>query len=253
MSIPQTLPYSVQGNGPPLVYLPGLDGTGQLFYRQAASLASHFTVITYNLRQDPPFTYADLMADLAALIQHCQAAPINICAESFGGTLALQFALNYPQLVRSLIIVNSFPYFRNRQLLIAGLLLAEFVPYEFIQWGRYWAVNWGWLGEDIPVAEKSKFLAITTTIPKLAIRQRLKLIYDFDVRPQLPALKIPLLLLASGRDRLQDSVAEAQLIASQITTAQLQLLPKYGHLPLLAGDCQLTEILLATGFWSLMR
>ena len=42
----------VQGEGPPLLYVPGLDGTGLLFYRQTRVLSHRFRVITYRLRDE---------------------------------------------------------------------------------------------------------------------------------------------------------------------------------------------------------
>ena len=43
---------SVEGAGEALVLVPGMDGTGQLFYRQVPSLARTFRTATYALRSD---------------------------------------------------------------------------------------------------------------------------------------------------------------------------------------------------------
>ena len=53
-----------EGMGPPLVLVPGLDGTGRLFYRQVPLLARDFRVATYALRDDAP-DMATLVEDLA--------------------------------------------------------------------------------------------------------------------------------------------------------------------------------------------
>jgi hypothetical protein len=39
---------AMEGSGEPLVLVPGMDGTGQLFYRQVPLLARSFRVATYD-------------------------------------------------------------------------------------------------------------------------------------------------------------------------------------------------------------
>jgi len=43
---------AVEGSGEPLVLVPGMDGTGQLFYRQVPLLARSYRVATYALRNE---------------------------------------------------------------------------------------------------------------------------------------------------------------------------------------------------------
>ena len=45
---------AIHGSGRPLVLVPGLDGTGLLFYRQVPLLARRHRVVTYALRDDAP-------------------------------------------------------------------------------------------------------------------------------------------------------------------------------------------------------
>lgn len=60
--------YSVEGSGPLLIYVAGLDGTGQLFFKQSSSLAQSYRVVTFRSRDANRFTYEDLASDLAAII-----------------------------------------------------------------------------------------------------------------------------------------------------------------------------------------
>ena len=95
-----------------MVLVPGMDGTGLLFYRQVPLLARSYRVVTYALRDTAP-TMDLLVADLARVIEIL--APTErraiIVGESFGGALALSFALAKPELVSRLVILNSFPHF----------------------------------------------------------------------------------------------------------------------------------------------
>ena len=89
---------SVQGSGETVVLVPGLDGTGQLFYRQTPLLARSYRVATYELR-DQARSMETLVSDLAQVIAevvpHDQRAVV--LGESFGGPVALSFALANPR------------------------------------------------------------------------------------------------------------------------------------------------------------
>ena len=56
-------PYRARGNGPLLVYVSGLDGTGELLFKQSEALAAAFRVVTFRQRDDGDFTYDDLADD----------------------------------------------------------------------------------------------------------------------------------------------------------------------------------------------
>ena len=60
--------YRVEGSGPLLIYIAGLDGTGQLFFKQSSLLARTHRVVTLRSRDIGRFTYDDLTDDLAAIL-----------------------------------------------------------------------------------------------------------------------------------------------------------------------------------------
>lgn len=241
--------YKISGSGPPLVFVPGLDGTGELFYRQEAELTKFFTVVTCSLRTSNNFTYKDLLDDLVNMIaKDLSNSPITLCGESFGGTISLQFALNYPHLLEKLVIVNSFPYFRNRALFFAGRILLEFTPYELVQLGRMTSVHLGLLAEDLDNTDKEKFISITTKIPKLAVVRRMDLIKSYDVRNEISKITTPTLFIVGRKDRLQNSVEEAEFMASKMPNTKIKVLENAGHVPLPSHKCSLLEIFRETNF-----
>ena len=88
---------AIHGSGRPLALVPGLDGTGLLFYRQVPLLARPYRVITYALLEDASGMEA-LVEQLRRVVD--LAAPdggkATIVGESFGGALALSFELTRP-------------------------------------------------------------------------------------------------------------------------------------------------------------
>jgi len=130
--LPPTPRYHVEGSGPLLVYVCGLDGTGELFFKQAAWLTDSFRVVTFRQRDDGDFSYEDLADDVAAIIRDTGEQRATLVAESFGGGVALVFALRYPQMVERLVIVNSFPRYRQRLRIRLAAWGAAWLPFMAI-------------------------------------------------------------------------------------------------------------------------
>src|SRR5689334_14041302 len=103
---------SIHGSGEPVILVSGMDGTGKLFYRQVPLLARSYRVATYALR-DTATTMEELVDDLGHVVDAVtpETRRATIVGESFGGALALSFALGHPEQVERLVILNSFPYF----------------------------------------------------------------------------------------------------------------------------------------------
>jgi thioesterase domain-containing protein len=73
----------------PLVLVPGLDGTGLLFYRQVPLLERRYAVTTHRLR-DTATHIAELVAELDERIDSiAPGGRVTLVGESFGGALSL--------------------------------------------------------------------------------------------------------------------------------------------------------------------
>jgi pimeloyl-ACP methyl ester carboxylesterase len=237
------LQYFKSGSGPLLVYVPGMEGSGRLFYKQEPSLAEKYTVVALPSRFNSPFTYEDLVGDVLNVLLQEQAEKATIVGESFGGTVALQFALAHQDRVERLVLVNTFPYFRERMRLILGLLL---LPLTFIKLGNavrefFYRTAMGFEGiakEDVNRLLQSSFIHGYATS-----RQRMQLIRNLDVRERLAEIKIPVTIIAAGQDKLVPSIKEARFMASIMPNAHVIELPRHGHTPLISKDFLLSDVL----------
>ena len=115
---------------PLMVLIPGMDGTGLLFYRQMPLLAPRFNVVPHRLRDDRD-RMESLVSDLLARLDQLAPAgePAILVGESFGGALALSFALANPDRVAGLVILNSFPYFSPQLRLRLAILGVSLLPW----------------------------------------------------------------------------------------------------------------------------
>lgn len=57
-----------------------------------------------------------IAADLAALVRGLEVGPVHVVGLSMGGVIAQQFALDFPNLTRKLVLVNTFAVLRPKTL-----------------------------------------------------------------------------------------------------------------------------------------
>jgi pimeloyl-ACP methyl ester carboxylesterase len=210
------------GAGPSMVLIPGLDGTGKLFYRQVGSLA----------------TMEDLVADLAEVIR--DVAPdrrATVVGESFGGAVALSFALAHPELLDRLVILNSFPRFLPQYRLRLATWMLGAIPFP---WQTMTAVR---RLTAFRLHSRYTHAREIRRSTRLGYLQRLKILRDYDVRDRLPEIRAPTLLLASDRDHLVPAVAQARYMAARVPEATVRVLEGHGHICLIAPNLDLGRIL----------
>lgn len=234
---------SVTGAGEPLVLVPGMDGTGQLFYRQVPSLARTFRTATYALRSDA-ITMDTLVDDLGRVIE--AVAPDTgravVVGESFGGALAMSFALARPEQVRALVVLNSFPYFAPQfrlRLARYGLALLPWGAMALIRRATAFRLHSAHTHRN----EIRRFMELTAAASRDGYLNRLQLLMSYDVRHRLHELRPPALFLAAEQDHLVPSVRQAQLMVSLAPRATLRILHGHGHICLIAPDIDLAQII----------
>jgi pimeloyl-ACP methyl ester carboxylesterase len=111
------LPYLRFGDGPPLVMASGLspkhaNPTGiwrRMSISGSAAFAKHFTVYLVNRKMGlaPGSTMADIAGDYARAIETEIGEPVMLHGTSTGGSVALQLAIDHPQLVRRLVLAAA--------------------------------------------------------------------------------------------------------------------------------------------------
>jgi 3-oxoadipate enol-lactonase len=107
------LTYSLIGRGPAIVFLHGFGLDHRMWLREQRALAAQRTTISCDLRgfgfsdlPEPGETYSHIQ-DLAAVFQVLNIGQADLVGHSLGGDQAIEFALRYPEKVRSLVLVSS--------------------------------------------------------------------------------------------------------------------------------------------------
>ena len=102
--------------------LGGGDGSKDTINRQAAALSAEYRCVFYDRRacgqSDAPADGYDIpncASDLRTLLAHLGVEKAHVLGSSAGGPIAMQFALDYPQMTDTLILVNTMTYSQEAQ------------------------------------------------------------------------------------------------------------------------------------------
>jgi pimeloyl-ACP methyl ester carboxylesterase len=225
----------------PLVLVPGIDGTGLLFYRQVPLLERRYAVTSIRLR-DEVRAMDELVADLHQSVEAAADGPVTLLGESFGGALALSYAVAHPERVGRLVILNSFAHFGSPARLWLGYHLLRATPWGMMRLVRQ--LNGRRMhspGTD--PEEIRRFLQLMRSTTREGYLSRLHILRDYDIREQLASIQAPVLYLAADRDVLVPSVEQAQLMSARTPRATMRVLAGHGHSCLIAPGLDLSAIL----------
>lgn len=123
------LKVSVKGSGEPLILLHGLFGSADNLRRVALTLEDDYQVWRVDLRNHGESFHSDQMDyirmvdDLYTLMQANNIQQAHLLGHSMGGKAAMQFALNFPEKVHSLLVADIAPvqYQAHHHAILQGL------------------------------------------------------------------------------------------------------------------------------------
>jgi pimeloyl-ACP methyl ester carboxylesterase len=102
--------YTVKGEGEPIVLIHGFGLDSRIWNKQVEELSKTNKVITYDLRgfgkSSLPSGRYSHKEDLNELLKHLKIESAKIVGHSFGGEIAVEYALTYPERVKSLVLVS---------------------------------------------------------------------------------------------------------------------------------------------------
>lgn len=125
------------GEGPPLLIVHGLFGSGRNWGVIARRMADTRHVVTVDMRNHgdspwaAPHDYPEMADDLAEIIEEI-GGPVDVIGHSMGGKAAMVLALDHPALVRRLIVADIAPvtYGHSQQGMIDAMRKVDLLKVE---------------------------------------------------------------------------------------------------------------------------
>lgn len=225
-----------QGSGEPLLLIMGLSYPSYMWHRTRPFLAQNFRTIAFDNRgigqSDVPegvYPIAQMASDAAAVLDAASVPSAHVFGVSMGGMIAQEFALQYPQRVRSLIlgctnaggphVVNAAP--EVLQILMRQGMTPEEAKEAIIPFIYDAGTARARIDEDMAIRMK------WYPTPQGYLGQ-LQGILAWEAYSRIAQIKSPTLIIHGETDQLVP-VANAQLIAERIPHAKLVLIPHASH------------------------
>ena len=99
----------IQGTGPALILLPGIQGRWEYARPTVDALAAHFRVVTFSLggRSHNRDIFNATVDRLASVLDAHRIDRAILCGISYGGLVATRFAAQHPERASALIMASS--------------------------------------------------------------------------------------------------------------------------------------------------
>jgi len=224
--------YLEQGEGYPIILLHGGLSTARLNWGNIIpKLSKNYRVIAPDYRghgkTDNPsgkFSYRLIADDIAELISVLNVEKPLICGQSDGGQIALELALNYPELIKAIVISGVLIEISDayiKELNNWGLLDPGVVNFELFE---------NSFKDYIPVLQQSYSSVYGPNYWKKFIQEISKIWLSPEEFPgeKIKKIDLPVLIIHADRDSIP--VEEAIRIFRLIANSELAVAPNSDHL-----------------------
>jgi 3-oxoadipate enol-lactonase len=242
------MPYFIWGTGPPVVFIHGLADSNRAFIPVIADLRREFTCIAYDLpaggtdgARIGAYRHEHLVADLISLLDHLRISRTNVMGSSFGSLIVLAALHRHPDRTSRGILQGGFAY---RPLAAWERILCDFARYMPGPLGTLPMRDRLDHPSDMRVFSNSPdeyqfHRKNSDSLPKSAVARRALMIPNVDLRPILPAICQPVLMICGDSDQIVTAECEGPLLARLPNVARVELpacghYPQYTHAPLMA-------------------
>jgi 3-oxoadipate enol-lactonase len=241
----------------PVEYLPGapvlvlgnsLGTSAEVWDRQVPALSEHFTLVRYELpghggshARPGSYTIAELGSGVLALLDALGIERAGYCGISLGGMIGMWLAANAPGRVAALGLVCTAAYlppagdWRERAARVRAAGMASISAAVISRW---FTPAYAALAADVIAG----FRATLERTDPVGYAGCCEAIAEMDLRPDLPAITVPTLVIAGADDPATPPACGAA-IASGIGGARLEVIPGAAHLAAVSAADAVTTAL----------
>lgn len=221
-------------NGLPVVFIHGYSDSRHSYDSVLPLLPHNIRAIAITLRghgnSDKPssgYSPAHFSKDLASLIKKLDLGPVVVVGHSLGGLIAQRFAIDHPELTRSLVICASTAGFGSNEVVkeFHTLVMKLTDPIDSL-----FAVEFQKSTLAKPIDEKHLALlcAESRKLPAHAWKEIMQQLLKTDLTPELKKIKTPTLIVWGDQDGFCTKSQQLQL-KNGINNSELKIYPGLGH------------------------
>jgi pimeloyl-ACP methyl ester carboxylesterase len=233
--------YDLRGAGTALVLIPGFASGAWLWNKQAEVLSRKFKVITFDPRgvagsqkAPAPLTIASLAKDTAALLDFLQIQKAHLLGTSFGGFIAQEFALEFPERVGKLVLACT-SYGGKRHVPPSMEVLAAFASTkglnseERMKENLLMAFNASFVENNSAETEEFCRLRAENFVSEEVYLQQLNAALQFDTSERVKNISAPTLVLTGDKDIVVPQ-QNSHNLAEAITGSEIKIINGGSHM-----------------------
>ena len=245
--------YELSGpeDAPVLVLSNGIMMSTASWAFQSTVLNQHLRVLLYDCRgmwkSDHPeesYSMEEHADDLAGLLSALDIEQAHIAGISYGAEVSMMFALRYPEMTRSLTVIDGVseihPLLRAQT--YPWLMAAERHDAELLLNTSYhmnFAADWIRANQAFIDTSVERYALLDMD----ALVRLMKSFYALDLTDELPKIQAPTLVIAGEEDLIKGR-EYAEIIAAQIPNSEFVIVPGSGHALCLEKPAVLNTLLL---------
>jgi pimeloyl-ACP methyl ester carboxylesterase len=235
--------YKTHGTGEPLVLISGFASGAWLWFRQIDELTKYFQVITFDPRgignskieESKSVTISGIADDVAKILDELNIKKASILGTSFGGFVAQEFALKYPERLDNLILACTSFGGKNHvlpdnfEVLTAFGSTENLNSLERIRKFMIPAFTKDFVTDNYEIVEQTCKLREQNEVPENVYLQQLQSATTFDMQAKISKISAKTLVITGDSDQvvpMQNSINLANLIPN----AELEIIENSGHL-----------------------
>lgn len=232
--------YEIEGEGEPVVLIPGFAAGRWIWFKQTADLSRRFRVIVFDPRgvsaSDKPEgsqTIGLLADDVAHLLQTIGVESAHIVGASFGGFVAQEFALKYRAMTRKLVLCcTSFGgpnhVAPDRETLMALASTRGLNSEERMRANLLLAFTPKYVQTQTAEVDRIVHLRATNEVPEHIYMSQLQAAVSFNAESWVEQIASPTLVLSGDADVIVP-VQNSRNLAAKIPGAQLRIIEGGSH------------------------
>ena len=229
----------VDSAAPTVLLSSGLGGAAHYWAPQIPALAREFRVIAYDQTGTgrsggtlpPDYAIADMAAEVAILLDQLGIRKTHFIGHALGGLVGLQLAVDRPERVDRLVLVNAWAKTHQHTLrcfAVRKSLLVNTGVAAYVQAQPLFLYPAAWLADRQDWIAEQDAAGIAHFPPTETVLRRIQAIEAFDLTASIPAITAPTLVIATRDDVLVPCTCSIAL-ADQLAQVRLELLDRGGH------------------------
>jgi pimeloyl-ACP methyl ester carboxylesterase len=235
--------YESHGTGEPLVLIAGFASGAWQWFKQIDDLSQNFRVITFDARgisrskleENETVSISTIADDICELLDKLGIEKTSILGTSFGGFVAQDFALRYPERLNKLVLACTSFGGKNHVLpdnieaLSAFSTIADLNSLERIRKFMIPAFTKDFAENNFDIIEQVCKLRGVNEVPESVYLQQLQAATTFDTQAEVSRITAETLIVTGDKDQvvpMQNSIN----LAKEIPKSRLEIIENSGHL-----------------------